>query len=210
MALPTIPINTPVVPSRNTVYYCDPGDLQRRISTEGVKLRLEDFGEGSLSGESGAIEDAIWDATELINSFCYSLYRPEDLKTSIYINRRCVDLVIWYLYTRRGNIPTGSIQQRYQETLKWLEEIHTQKLEIPGVPVRWTQAPAWSNIRIDQRYPTFRIRVERSVSDKFAPTPYQQSVDWQSEYDYSITIFGLIALSSLIYSFSAGIFNFIC
>ncbi len=185
MGTPATAINTSVTPTRPNVYYCDPGDIQRRLSTEGTELHLKDFGPGSLAGESGAIEDCIWDASEIINSFVTHLYRPEDLVTSAYINRRCTDMAVYYLMTRRGNSAPGSIQRRYEECLDWLQKIHDQKLEIPMLPVRHTQAPAFSNVRIDMRYPTHRVRVERSISEK-TPTMYPQSVDMQAEYDYSI------------------------
>jgi phage gp36-like protein len=177
--------NTAITPRFPTYYYCDPGDIQRRLTIAGVKDRTQDYGPGGIFAEGGVVEDCIFDASEIINFYCFSLYRPEDMVTSAWINRRATDIACYLLEARRGNIPSGIITTIYKQAIEWLESVHRSIYEIPGIPIRATQAPAWSNVRIDQRYPTFRVRVERSISQQ-SPTPYRQSVDWSSEYDYSV------------------------
>ena len=185
MSQPESYINSPVTPATPTVYYCDPGDVQRRLSILGIQHATEDYGPANMAGEGGVIEDCIWDATEIINYYCQVLYRPEDLVRSTWINRRATDIAVYILASRRGNIQSASLSAAYKQALEWLDKIHNSQFEVPGTPIRATQAPAWSNVRIDQRYPTFRVRVERSISQK-APTPYSQSPDWSSEFDFSI------------------------
>lgn len=177
--------NRPVTPINPTLNYCDPGDIQRRLSMVAVKSRTQDPGNNGPIAEAGTIEDVIWDATDIINMFCQSLYRPEDMVRSTWVNRRATDIACYLLEGRRGNIPTAAVSNWYKQALDWLEKVHMSLYEIPGIPIRATQAPAWSNVRIDQRYPLFRVRVERNISDK-NPTPYAQSVDWQAEFDYSL------------------------
>lgn len=188
MGLPSTLINTTTIPSNPnlTNYYCDPGDIQRRLSVDNTILRIEDSGPGSVIAEAGAFEDAIWDATETINLYCFQHYDYGALKNSVWVNRRATDIAVYLLSCRRGNSPSSSMERRYQESLQWLEKVHDGLYELPGVPVRFSSAPAWSNVRIDQRYPTYRIRVERTISVRESPVGYAQSIDWQSEYDYSL------------------------
>ena len=47
-----------------------------------VKSRTQDPGNNGPVAEAGTIEDVIWDATDIINMFCQSLYRPEDMVKS--------------------------------------------------------------------------------------------------------------------------------
>jgi hypothetical protein len=166
-----------------TVHYCDPGDIQRRLSQGGVQARIQDY--GSTAGEAGSVEDVIWDATDIINYYCFSLYRPEDMVRSFWVNRRTTDIAVYLLEMRRGNIPTGSVAGAFKQAIEWLEKIHSSLFEIPGVPIRATHAPSFINIRIDQRYSTHRVRVEQTISDRTS-APYSRAVDWSSEYDFSI------------------------
>lgn len=183
MPLPNTSLTQTASISVPTVYYCDPGDIQRRLSIAGVQLRTQDYNISGNSAEAGVIEDVIWDATETINFYCDAIYQPQNMVQSFWVNRRCVDIAVYLLELRRGNIPSGSVAATYKQAIDWLERIHSSQIEIPGIPVRHTLAPAWSNISIDQRYPIHRIRVERSISDN-SSAPYGQSVDWQAEYDY--------------------------
>jgi phage gp36-like protein len=166
------------------IFYCDHGDINRRLSNEGTKLRTQDYGDSPTGGEMGAVDDAIWDATETINYYCFTHYEPGHLKTSGWINRRAVDLAVYLLSIRRGNTPTASMEKLYKQAIMWLEGVHSAKYEVPGIPVRATQAPAFSNVRIDQRYPVQRIRVETVLSER-TPTPYAQPIDWSAAYEYS-------------------------
>lgn len=184
MTLPSTPITTAVNPTSTLVYYCDPGDIQRKLSIEGVTLRTKDYGNNSASGEIGSIEDAIWDATEIINFYCFTHYEPGSLAKSLWINRRATEIACYILCKRKGNIPSGSISADYKQAIDWLEKVHAGLYELPNVPYRHTLAPAFSNVRIDQRYPTFRIRVEQVLSDR-SPAPYPQYPDWASAFDYS-------------------------
>src|ERR1700721_135167 len=96
-------IDSPVNTYSPTIYYCDPGDIQRRLSVEGQLLRTQDYGKGSIAGEAGVIEDCIWDATETINMFCNPLYDPGALVRSGWVNRRATDIAVYNLCIRRGN-----------------------------------------------------------------------------------------------------------
>jgi phage gp36-like protein len=146
MNQPNTNINSPVTPSNPTVWYCDPGDIQRRLSTVNVKLHIEDLGKNSVAGEADVISDCIWDATEIINYYCQVLYRPEDLVKSAWVNRRATDIAVYILVSRRGNIQSASLAEAYKQTIAWLEAIHSSRYEVPGIPVRATQAPVWSNV----------------------------------------------------------------
>lgn len=183
MGLSSNLISSPVTPTiPNNYYYCDPGDIQRRLSVENTILRTEDVGPGAVIAEAGAYEDAIWDATETINLYCFQHYDPGALQKSMWVNRRATDLAVYLLSCRRGNSPSSSMEMRYNQAIQWLDKIHMGLFELPGVPMRFTSAPSWSNVRVDQRYNTFRLRVETSISDS-SPAPYQQAIDWNSLYD---------------------------
>lgn len=168
-----------------TNVYLTPGDLARRFSVAGLMQHTEDLGPASSAGEVGSLEEICWDATDIVNYYCLSIYTPEDLARSFWVNRRATDIGTYLLACRRGlTAPEGTINI-FKQAIAWLESVHDSRYEIPGVPVRITQAPAWSNIRVDQRYSTNRIRVERVISQR-APVSYQQPIDWQSEFDFSI------------------------
>lgn len=165
-------------------YYCDPGDIQRRLSLENTLLRTEDFGPAAIIAEAGAYEDAIWDATETINLYCFQHYDPGTLQKSGWVNRRATDISTYLLSCRRGNSPSSSMENRYNQALQWLEKVHSGTYEVPGLPMRFTSAPAFSNVKVDQRYQTFRVRVENVISDH-SPNPYDRVIDYTSNFDFS-------------------------
>lgn len=185
MANNTNTINFPIQTSNPSIYYCDPGDIARVLSIEGIKLSTQDYGNGSVSGEVGAVEDAIWEATDQVNFYCFTHYDPGHMVLSTWVNRAATNIACYLLRTRRGNPCPASIELRYKQTLAELEKVHSANYEIPGVPLRATAAPSWSNVRIDQLYQIHRIRVERCISER-TPASYDQSIDWASIYEYDI------------------------
>lgn len=147
--------------------YCTEADVRRVSSSMAVDLRLDDDGDGTVSGDEAlALQDALIDATETINFYCWQKYSPLSLSRSNFINRRASVLAAYVLSRRRDNPAPEALETSAEKAIEELESVCVNGKLLPGVPLRRTLGPSWSNTRCVPGY-TFRvIRVERNTSSR--------------------------------------------
>jgi len=155
-------------PPALSILYTSQQDMEDFLSPLGVRVRADHDADGALSAaEQRAITYAVNGGTETILFYTYSRYDPAVLANSWSVNRWATYFACYQLCCERVDpIP---------ETLITLIEDATTKLEqiqlgrhagLPGIPVRRTQAPVWSNVRVDPLYQFKCIRVEKGRSSK--------------------------------------------
>lgn len=136
------------------------------------------------AGSDDALDDAITEATEEINKWCYDKYSPAQMARSPLINRFAVRLACYLLSSRRGN--PELFEADYERILDQLQMIHSGDLRIPGILLRRALAPVWSNLTTDPRYQYRVIRVQRKTSSRTPRTYRSQVIDYRESYTYEL------------------------
>lgn len=152
--------------------YCSQADIESRISTLGVSLRIDD---GSGAAAIAMITDCINDASEWVNFYCGQRYTPEVLATSQWVKYRTRDIAIFNLCFRRLNAIPKSVQLALDLCNKALEAVQLGKVVIPGLATRKSAAPVLSQPRVIMfPYPYTAIERNRSTG---TPAGYTQRND---------------------------------
>lgn len=175
------------MPLQNITTYCTQSDIEHYLSAAGVELSVDDDGDGYIStDEQAAITDARVEASETVNFYCWDKYTPAALATSNWVNRAATIFAAYRLRSRRGNpVPAIIVDDagKYEEKLTLIKEANGK---IPGVPLRRTLAPVWSNTRCDPRYQFRVIRVERNQSALHNPTQLPQNTDYSDAFTFEL------------------------
>lgn len=163
-------------------YYCTATDLQSRISSTGYNLRVDD--------DATAVTPCLQRAKNTILFYAEPLYGATDLQTNAnaagWVNDKATDIALYHLCARRGNPVPASIKEDYQQAMQELALVHDDNAHIPELAQRHTDAPTFSNIRVDPTFNYRKIRVERTLSDQTTPTGYTQTPDWRNLYSFEI------------------------
>lgn len=177
-----------------SVVLCTETDVQGLLSTEMEQAQLDDAGVGPGDADQQArISQAIaWGSSKVL-ACLQPLYDSTDLTTSALVNEWATIASAYWLCSRRGNPVPESVQRMWLGTpgtddkgaLGDLIAARKMELQIPDIGYRNPEWPAWSNVRVDPRYRTRQIRVERPISEQ-TPTQYSQNIDWPSEFSFEI------------------------
>lgn len=160
--------------------YTDETRVRTQLSAAGVRLALDDNRTKRVTADEQArLDQAVIDATETVNYYLASKYTPKRLAQSWWVWRRATVLAAYDLCTTRNNPPPESLLALAEQAQAELEAVQQGQGVVPGLPMRMTQAPTWSNVRIDQRRQFKVIRVERPTSSK---SGLRQNPDYQAEY----------------------------
>jgi phage gp36-like protein len=163
--------------------FCDRGDLERRLSAEGVLAALDHDADGALSdAELLGLDDAISDASETVLYYLFAKYDPTVLQQSPWVNRRCVDFAAYVLAGSRCNPVPDSVFQRAERAEALFKEVRDGAGLVPNCPLRRRLAPVWSNTRVDIGYQFKCVRVEPYTSG-----PPSEGVTRQVDYPASFT-----------------------
>ena len=163
--------------------YCSQTNVEQILSANGVTLRLDDSGDGTVSAaEQLAMDFALADAAETCNFYLWPKYSPSWLATSNWVNVRASWLATYALCDRRGNPCPESLEDRAEKVLEELERVHSGSHLLPGVPLRWAMAPVYSNVRADPRYEYRVLRVERNNSSRQRRSALQTFTDWREAF----------------------------
>ena len=166
----------------DVTYYTSADDVTAVLSAHGVRLRLDDDQSGSLSvAETATLTQFRGWASQTVEMYTFDHYAPAYLATSPLVQAWATWLCCYELCKRRGNAVPEVIQDEAERTEDTLKDIQGGRLRIPGIPLRRSRAPTWSNTRFNPRY-TFRcIRVERRSSSPIrSALPVVE--DYQSAY----------------------------
>jgi len=137
--------------------YTSEAEIKRVISTSGFDLRVDD-----LADTLDAITDIVEEATDMVNFYCGLHYNESDLETSPLVRRWTTWVACYLLSQRRGN--PAIFADRMGEVLALLEEVSRHDRIIPRLPTREDLTPAMSNVHIDDKFRTHKIRVHPTIS----------------------------------------------
>ena len=146
-------------PSRSPLayVYTSEAEIKRILSNSGFDLRLDD-----LSNDLDTVTDLINEASDLVNFYCGLHYDESDLETSTLVRRWATWIACYLLSQRRGN--PAIFSDRMGEVLALLEEVSRHDRVIPRLPTRENLTPAMSNVHIDDKFRTHKIRVHPTIS----------------------------------------------
>jgi hypothetical protein len=125
-----------------TVHYGAVTDLQNRLSSVGVALRVDDVPPEPTTG------DVMNDADSVIDEHCLLAYSQANLFLSRWVNQRWSDIAAVHLCERRGNPCPPGLGRRYERTLERLEMVRIGRLLIPDIAMSRAFAPVLSNVRV--------------------------------------------------------------
>ncbi|HMO86302.1 MAG TPA: hypothetical protein PKC18_15420 [Lacipirellulaceae bacterium] len=166
---------------------CTQADVERHLSVYGVRLRLDDDGDGHVdSAELAAMTDARTEASETCYFYLGQKYSEEMLATSNWVNRKAMILACYRICTRRANPCPDSLAEDAAKVEEELKSVADGPRLIPGLPLRRILAPTWSFTKADPRYQFRVIRVEKNNSSQHNPTRLKQNVDYVEAFTYEI------------------------
>lgn len=134
--------------------------------------------------ELARITKAINYASSKVNDYVLPRYQsPAQLVTSWTVNRWATILACCWLAKRRGQPVPSSLMDDYKEAMEEMLKVSAGQMQIGDIGTPVAEWPAWSNVTVDHRYWTRKVRVERSISETAGggPTGYAQAVDWASQ-----------------------------
>lgn len=142
-----------------TYEYTTRAEMDRIFSASGVSLRIDDL---SDPDDVTIFTEIIGEATEMVNYYCSLNYEEIDLNDSFMVRRWATWIACYLLSQRRGNPAVFS--DKYEEVLAMMEEVSNFTRIIPRLPTREDLTPAMSNLHIDDRFRTHKIRVHPTIS----------------------------------------------
>lgn len=117
----------------------------------------------SVTVDEDQIEFAREYAFEDINGYIvnqYDLTTANAVKPNWLSHTEAIFICVWiFRHSANGAIPPG-LQQFYDERLMALQQISQGQRQIPGLSVRSDPGVAMSNLHVDQRYDSHKIRTE--------------------------------------------------
>lgn len=151
--------------------YTSEAEIKRLYGKSGVQLILKDIS-GSDVGEIW--DEVIADATQTIDQYAAQIYNQQDLATSRWVRIRATWIGAFRLSQRTGS--NDLFAQRYEEILEELEKVLELKLMIPNIPLSADMSPMMSNVTIDPRSNSKKIRVQQEIST--GGTSDRQDLAW--------------------------------
>lgn len=131
------------------------------------------------------VQAIMW-ATAQVKLYCNVKYDDVALADSWSVNRWATHLAGYRLCRRRTNACPTTVAEDYKETVAELKSVQAGSLYIEDIGLRTTEAPAWSNVTVDQSgYDIRKVRVQRPISEG-TPTQYPQNVSWPAEFSFEI------------------------
>lgn len=143
--------------------YCTQVDIESLLSKSGVRVRTNDTGL-DLATDTGLVDDCIARGSEKIDMSVAKRYDTSAIQSHRWVKWCCAVISAVFLCRRKGWPVPSSLSEEYGEYLEQLQEIRDGKLDIEGVPDRNISIPSMSNLRVDMRYRTQKMRMESIVS----------------------------------------------
>ena len=131
--------------------------MARLFSQDGIDLRTDDTG----GTKDDMVDDAIMDATDMINQHCLGLYPDTELFRSRWVSRRACYLACHFLSQRRGN--PAQYQDQYERIERELKQVQELIFVIPRIRPRNEVTPSMSNLVVDDRYCQQKIRAVKAT-----------------------------------------------
>ena len=139
-------------------------EIERIWSVDGALVRASDdeFGTESLAPEASVWDEVIAEASDTVYMYLQSHYEIGTLSTNTWARRQASWIGAYLLSMRRGN--PAVFNSRYASIIETLERIRLGQLQVPGAVVRSNEAPALSNLTMDDRFRISKVRVVPQIS----------------------------------------------
>lgn len=167
--------------------YCTSDEVESVLSENGVLWAVDDDRSGTTSaGESGFIDDALERATVIINQYVAMIYSLPSLLTNTWTKWACAVLAAQKLCRRHGNGSPDGLTLDCEEVFAFLELVRKGQAVIPAdgeadaLPLATNAGLVMSNLRIDQRFPTAKVRVVQRISTGPSASRLRRYFDYQS------------------------------
>lgn len=141
--------------------YCTISDIKSILSSAGVVYAVDDDRSGGNSTEEiNYANDCIERADAHIQMLVQTYYDVNQLPGNIWVKWCSATLAAVDIMTRRGEqVPSGLVY-RWRQYQDALQRISIGQLQIPGAEPRASQGGLlMSNLELDQRYHTARVRI---------------------------------------------------
>jgi len=143
-------------------YYSTNADVRRYISLCALPS-LTTGDPSALSVDDDQLEFAREFAHQDINGWIvgqYDLAVAESVKPKWLVHTEAIFICVWiFRHSSNGAIPPG-LQQFYDERMQALQQISQGQRQIPGISVRCDPGVSMSNLHIDQRFDSHKIRTQ--------------------------------------------------
>ena len=154
-----------VFPSNSTqtvgTLYCSRTDIDEILSTFGTdSAATDDDAQSSLDH----INSCIARASQRLDFKLNNRYDQGQLFGHRWVTQATAVLASVYLMRRRGNPPPESLLEMQQEVNDDIEEINSYKKSLNGLAERYLRQPTMSNISIDRRYFSTKVRADVQLS----------------------------------------------
>lgn len=151
---------------------CTRERIERRISSTGIDLRIDD--------DQDSLIDVFGDAWVEVQGYCSQRYSDAQLGQSNWTLTRWTDIAVMFLCERRGNTAPDSVARRYDKAIADLEKIKAGSEPIVDAAQRKAGAPTLTNQRV-RLFPHPNI-VSKPSTSTGTPSGYVQPID-QADYD---------------------------
>lgn len=172
-------------PAALTTVFPDRQGINDVLGEAGVKWRLDDDQTGVVSTAEESILTRLYSLGTAwvrlhVQNYDFSDYPATDnIGHQLVYWWACI-WVAFHLAKRRGNPAMGSLQAMYDEAKEQLQAIQKGETTLADVAQIASPSMSVSNVRIDDSYPTRKLRVERPISDQ-VPARHTQNKDWVGE-----------------------------
>jgi hypothetical protein len=171
-------------PANLTTVFPDRQGINDVLGEAGVKWRLDDDRTGVVSADEEAVLTRMYSEATAWVKFHLSKYDLSDYPATnnaghwLAYRWACIRATL-HLAKRRGNPAMGSLQAMYDEAKEYLEAIQAGTKTLADVMQVASPSMSLSNMRLDDRYHTRKLRREPTISDQI-PAVYDQANDWVS------------------------------
>ena len=159
--------------------YTSEAEIKRLASHAGVNLRVSDL---TGSDVTSYWEELVADATDIINQYALGMYEAEDMADNRWVRNRATWIALAQLCRRRMNPVPDAVLSRYDEIIEELGAVLAGRIQIPRLGTRSDMLPSLSNLKVDDRYLSRKIRVNPNIST--GTTSSDQALDFFWSYDW--------------------------
>ena len=159
--------------------------IRDEMSDAGVDLRLDDDDKGYVTstetsglvtaGDELRLRRIISWSTGIVNTYLTKRYDASELQLSWVVCYWATIAACWRLCKRRMN--PNPFQAEWEEIQEKMMDVQTGRMDISEIGERFASIPCVDNFRIDARYHTKMVRLQKSISDK-TPSQHVSNTDF--------------------------------
>lgn len=162
---------------------CTISEVEDVLSYWGAKLATDDE-RADASPDTTKVDNAIERATVRIHQYISLRYETSVLESNDWAKWCCAVFASVQLMRRRGGAVPPGLMDEYNEFIAHLEKVQSQLAEIPGVTQQNEPGLTMSNLTVDQRFRSAKIRAIRSVSAGETSSKKPRRMDYHEGFDW--------------------------